>query len=163
MPSQLPADDDNVIPVLDGDWFADDITPRFRQFLRVAFGEEHYDENLAFIEQALNVKGKRNYSLRDYFQRVLCRPCEALQEAPHLLAVQQPKGSFNADLHAPLPPGHGERSAEVPARLPRKLGTEKERQASVSINPATSQGDKTRPEGSGPPGQGAGRAGGLRA
>jgi type II restriction/modification system DNA methylase subunit YeeA len=35
----FPADDDNVIPMLDGDWFADDITLRFRQFLRVAFGE----------------------------------------------------------------------------------------------------------------------------
>ena len=60
-----------MIPVLDGDWFADDITLRFRQFLRVAFGEAHYDENLAFIEQALNVKGKRNYSLRDYLARFM--------------------------------------------------------------------------------------------
>src|SRR3546814_7701597 len=50
----------------DGDWFADDITLRVRQFLRVAFGDMHYEDNLAFIEQALNVKGKRNYGLRDY-------------------------------------------------------------------------------------------------
>ncbi len=32
----FPADDDNVIPMLDGDWFTDDIAERFRKFLRVA-------------------------------------------------------------------------------------------------------------------------------
>ncbi len=117
----FPADDDNVIPLLDGDWFPDDITLRFRQFLRVAFGDAHYEDNLPFIEQALNVKGKRNYGLRDYFLgEVLCRSCEALQEAPHLLAVLQPEGQLQrADLHAPLPPGYRERGAQVPARPER--------------------------------------------
>ena len=46
---QIPAprfmpDEDNVIPLLDGEWFADDVTERFRTFLRVTFGEEHYEE-----------------------------------------------------------------------------------------------------------------------
>ncbi len=49
----FPPDSDNVIPILDGDWFSDDITERFRKFLRVTFGEEHYEENLKFIEVAL--------------------------------------------------------------------------------------------------------------
>ena len=44
-PSFTP-DVDNVIPIVDGDWFEDDILERFRQFLRAAFGEEHFDENL---------------------------------------------------------------------------------------------------------------------
>ncbi|MBE0507008.1 MAG: BREX-1 system adenine-specific DNA-methyltransferase PglX [Marinospirillum sp.] len=65
-PSFMP-DADNVIPMLDGDWFTDDITERFRQFLRVALGEAHYEENLRFVEQGLNLKGKRNYGIRDYF------------------------------------------------------------------------------------------------
>ena len=43
----FPADDDNVIPMLDGDWFADDIAERFRKFLRVAFGEAGYEETSA--------------------------------------------------------------------------------------------------------------------
>jgi type II restriction/modification system DNA methylase subunit YeeA len=63
----FPADDDNVIPMLDGDWFTDDIAERFRKFLRVAFADEHYEENLRFVEQALNSKGKSNYTIRDYF------------------------------------------------------------------------------------------------
>ncbi len=146
----FPADDDNVIPVLDGDWFADDITLRFRQFLRVAFGEEHYDENLAFIEQALNVKGKRNYSLRDYFlnefyadhvKRYKKRPIYWLFSS----GTGKSGGSFNALVYM-----HRYRPDTVSVVLKYlrdyrdKLSKEKERQASVSINPATSPGDKTR-------------------
>src|SRR5690625_1431585 len=65
-PSFMP-DEDNVIPMLDGDWFTDDVVERFKEFLKTTFGEEHYETNLAFIEKALNVKGTRNYSIRDYF------------------------------------------------------------------------------------------------
>jgi len=65
--NSFPADENNVIPMLDRDWFTDDIAERFRKFLRVAFGEEHYEENLRFVEQDLNIKGKRNYTIRDYF------------------------------------------------------------------------------------------------
>ncbi len=142
----FPADDDNVIPVLDDDWFADDITLRFRQFLRVAFGEEHYDENLAFIEQALNVKGKRNYSLRDYFlSEFYADHVKRYKKRPIYWLFSSPKGSFNALVYM-----HRYRPDTVSVVLKylrdyrEKLGTEKERQASVSINPATSQGDKTR-------------------
>ena len=142
----FPADDDNVIPVLDGDWFADDITLRFRQFLRVAFGDEHYDENLAFIEQALNVKGKRNYSLRDYFlSEFYADHVKRYKKRPIYWLFSSPKGSFNALIYM-----HRYRPDTVSVVLKylrdyrEKLTTEKERQASVSINPATSQGDKTR-------------------
>lgn len=142
----FPADDDNVIPVLDGDWFADDITQRFRQFLRVAFGEEHYDENLAFIEQALNVKGKRNYGLRDYFlSEFYADHVKRYRKRPIYWLFSSPKGSFNALIYM-----HRYRPDTVSVVLKylrdyrEKLSTEKERQASVSINPATSQGDKTR-------------------
>ena len=142
----FPADADNVIPVLDGDWFADDITLRFRQFLRVAFGEAHYDENLAFIEQALNIKGKRNYSLRDYFLgEFYADHVKRYKKRPIYWLFSSPKGSFNALIYM-----HRYRPDTVSVVLKylrdyrEKLVTEKERQASVSINPATSQGDKTR-------------------
>ncbi len=142
----FPADDDNVIPVLDGDWFADDITLRFRQFLRVAFGEAHYDENLAFIEQALNVKGKRNYSLRDYFlSEFYADHVKHYKKRPIYWLFSSPKGSFNALIYM-----HRYRPDTVSVVLKylrdyrEKLATEKERQAAVSINPASSQGEKTK-------------------
>ncbi len=140
------ADDDNVIPVLDGDWFADDITLRFRQFLRVAFGDEHYDENLAFIEQALNVKGKRNYSLRDYFLgEFYADHVKRYKKRPIYWLFSSPKGSFNALIYM-----HRYRTDTVSVVLKylrdyrEKLTTEKERQVAVSINPASSQGEKTK-------------------
>lgn len=142
----FPADEDNVIPILDGDWFADDITLRFRQFLRVAFGDAHYDENLAFIEQALNFKGKRNYSLRDYFlTEFYTDHVKRYKKRPIYWLFSSPKGSFNALIYM-----HRYRPDTVSVVLKylrdyrEKLMTEKERQAAVSINPASSQGDKTK-------------------
>lgn len=142
----FPADDDNVIPMLDGDWFADDITLRFRQFLRVAFGEAHYDENLAFIEQALNVKGKRNYSLRDYFlAEFYADHVKRYKKRPIYWLFSSPKGSFNALTYM-----HRYRPDTVSVVLKYlrdyrdKLVDERNRQSAININPASSQGEKTR-------------------
>ncbi len=46
-------DADGILPVLDGDWFPDDVVGRLREFLRVTFGEDNLAENIAFIETAL--------------------------------------------------------------------------------------------------------------
>jgi type II restriction/modification system DNA methylase subunit YeeA len=90
-------DEDNVIPLLDADWFSDDITERFKQFLRVTFGEEHYEENLTFIEQGLNIKGKRSYTLRDYFlSEFYSDHVRRYKKRPIYWLFSSPKGSFNA-------------------------------------------------------------------
>ena len=143
---RFPVDDDNVIPMLDGDWFADDITLRVRQFLRVAFGDAHYEDNLAFIEQALNVKGKRNYGLRDYLLgEFYADHVKRYKKRPIYWLFSSPKGSFNALIYM-----HRYRPDTVSVVLRylrdyrEKLTTEKERQTAISINPASSQGDKTR-------------------
>lgn len=57
-------DDDNIIPVLDTEYFEDDIVGRFVEFVKVCFGEETLEENLEFIAGALKKKRKnkqRNY------------------------------------------------------------------------------------------------------
>ena len=93
----FPADDDNVIPMLDGEWFPDDITERFRKFLRVAFGEEHYEDNLRFVEKALNIKDKRNYSIRTYFLSEFYKDhVKRYKKRPIYWLFSSPKGSFNA-------------------------------------------------------------------
>ncbi len=85
-------DADNVIPIVDGDWFEDDIVARFRQFLRVAFGEQHFEENLRFVAESLGVKNLRDYFVKffykDHVQRYKKRPIYWL--------FSSPKGSFNA-------------------------------------------------------------------
>ena len=84
-------DADNVIPVLDGDWFADDITERFRKFLRVTFGEAKFQENLAFIEAALG-KDIRKWFTKDFFEYHVRR----YRKRPIYWMFSSPKGTFNA-------------------------------------------------------------------
>ncbi|MFT4935859.1 MAG: hypothetical protein ACI9LT_002569 [Pseudoalteromonas distincta] len=84
-------DADNVIPVLDGEWFADDITGRFRKFLRVTFGEAKFQENLAFIETALG-KDIRKWFTKDFFDYHVRR----FKKRPIYWMFSSPKGSFNA-------------------------------------------------------------------
>jgi type II restriction/modification system DNA methylase subunit YeeA len=84
-------DKDNVIPILDGDWFADDICDRFRQFLRVTFGEDHYEENLKFIEKAI-AKDIRKYFLKDFYNDHV----KHYKKCPIYWLFSSPKGSFNA-------------------------------------------------------------------
>lgn len=142
----FPADDDNVIPLLDGDWFPDDITLRFRQFLRVAFGDAHYEDNLAFIEQALNVKGKRNYSLRDYFLgEFYADHVKRYKKRPIYWLFSSPKGTFSALVYL-----HRYRPDTVSVVLSylrdfrKKLASRLDYLQQVAINPSASQSEKTK-------------------
>ncbi|WP_267129139.1 BREX-1 system adenine-specific DNA-methyltransferase PglX [Pseudomonas helleri] len=142
----FPADDDNVIPLLDGDWFPDDITLRFRQFLRVAFGDAYYEDNLAFIEQGLNVKGKRNYGLRDYFLgEFYTDHVKRYKKRPIYWLFSSPKGTFNALVYL-----HRYRPDTVSVVLnylrdfSKKLASRLDYLQQVAISPSASQGDKTK-------------------
>jgi len=64
-------DDDNIILVLEDEYFKDDIISGFRRFLKVTFGAESLAENLEFIAGALSKSKKGGGSpekvIRDYF------------------------------------------------------------------------------------------------
>ena len=95
--SSFEVDEDNVIPVLSDNWFSDDIVERFKNFLKVAFGEEHYLENLRFIEQTLNVKEKNSYSIRDYFvNEFYSDHVKRYKKRPIYWMFKSPKGHFKA-------------------------------------------------------------------
>jgi type II restriction/modification system DNA methylase subunit YeeA len=85
------ADDDNVIPILDGDWFTDDIVERFKQFLVVTFGEDNYKDNLEFIENALG-KDIRKYFLKEFYTDHVKR----YKKRPIYWLFTSPKGTFNS-------------------------------------------------------------------
>ncbi len=64
------ADKDNIIPILDENYFEDDIVSRFIEFVKVTFGEETLKENLEYIASTLDEKsGKSNPkdTIRKYF------------------------------------------------------------------------------------------------
>ena len=143
----FPADEDNVIPLLDGDWFTDDISERFREFLKVAFGADHYEENLRFVEESLNIKGKRNYSIRDYFLgEFYTDHVKRYKKRPIYWLFSSPKGSFNALIYM-----HRYRPDTVSVVLNdylresrTKLTAHKEHLEAVSIRASSSQGEKTK-------------------
>ena len=54
--SSFPADEDGIVPVMDMDWFPDDATHRFIEFLKVAWPPETVDENLTFVAESLSPK-----------------------------------------------------------------------------------------------------------
>jgi len=60
-------DDDGIIPVLDGEWFEDDIVARAYAFLRATFGEFTLEANLCFIEESLG-KSLRKHFLADFYK-----------------------------------------------------------------------------------------------
>lgn len=66
-------DADNVIPITDEEYFTDDIVGRFVEFVKVVYGADTLEENLAFIAKALGVKGTspraviRNYFLNGFY------------------------------------------------------------------------------------------------
>ena len=66
-------DEDNIIPVLDSEYFEDDIVNRFVEFVKICFGEETLEENLDFIANALAKNKKpsrekiREYMLKNFF------------------------------------------------------------------------------------------------
>lgn len=85
------ADRDGVIPILDEEWFVDDIVAQFKQFLRFTFGEEHFADNLDFIEKALG-KDLRKYFIKDFYKDHVQR----YKKRPIYWMFSSPKGSFNA-------------------------------------------------------------------
>lgn len=60
-------DKDDILPICDDEYFEDDIVGRFIEFVRVLYGSETLEENLAFIAEALGGKGTPREILRNYF------------------------------------------------------------------------------------------------
>ncbi|MBK7180414.1 MAG: BREX-1 system adenine-specific DNA-methyltransferase PglX [Chloroflexi bacterium] len=137
----FPPDRDNAIPMLDGDWFSDDITERFKKFLRVTFGETHYEDNLAFIEAALG-RDIRSYFLRDFYDHHV----RTYKKRPIYWLFSSAKGSFNVLIYM-----HRYRSDTVSIVLNdylrefrAKLSARKSHLEGVSVSAAATPRDKTQ-------------------
>lgn len=134
-------DEDGVIPILDDDWFPDDITERFNKFLKVTFGEAHFEENIQFIEASLG-KNIRKYFLTDFYKNHI----QTYKKRPIYWLFSSPKGSFNALIYL-----HRYRPDTVSVVLNgylrefrTKLTSHRENQEQISISSSASQGEKTK-------------------
>ncbi len=138
-PTFMP-DKDNVIPILDGNWFEDDIVDRFKRFLLVTFGDEHYQENLAFIEKAIG-KDIRKYFLKDFYANHFKR----YKKRPIYWLFSSPKGSFNTliYMHRYTPDTVSIVLNDYLREFRTKLTGRKEHLEQISISGSASSRDKS--------------------
>jgi hypothetical protein len=83
-------DRDNIIPVLDDEWFRDDIVERFYTFLKASCGEQNFRKNLDFVEECLGID-IRKYFTRDFYKDHIRR----YKKRPIYWMFSSPKGYFN--------------------------------------------------------------------
>jgi len=140
-PTFMP-DDDNVIPMIDfeGDWFEDDISERFKQFLRVTFGDEYYTDNVAFIEEALG-KSIQKYFVKDFYADHVQR----YKKRPIYWLFSSPKGTFNAliYMHRYNPSTVSVVLNEYLREFRTKLEARRDSQEQITINTSSSAREKT--------------------
>ena len=88
--SRFAIDDDGIIPLMPANTeFTDNITPRFKTWLGITFGEESLMDNLNFIERSL---GKH---LDDYFVKDFWKDHKKMyQNRPIYWLFSSKKGSF---------------------------------------------------------------------
>jgi type II restriction/modification system DNA methylase subunit YeeA len=68
------ADEDGILPLTDQDWFKDDATNRFREFLVAVWGEDTLQQNLEFVAESLTLtsfKPKKGETSLDTVRRYL--------------------------------------------------------------------------------------------
>lgn len=87
-------DDDNVIPVLEDDYFSDDIASRFISFVKAVFGEEQLKENINFIEKSLGTT-IRKYFVKGFYEDHIKR----YKKRPIYWMVSSPKKGFMSLLY----------------------------------------------------------------
>jgi type II restriction/modification system DNA methylase subunit YeeA len=95
----FPVVEDNILTILDDEYFENDIVTRFIDFVRVAFGPEMLEENLEFIADSLNRSASetaretiRKYFLRDFYKD----HTRIYKRRPIYWLFSSPNGSFNS-------------------------------------------------------------------
>lgn len=97
--TSFKADKDNAIPVLSDNYFVDDIVERFHDFIKVAFGEQHFEENLLYIANVLGRKNSQSADqvLRDYFVKDFYKDhVQMYKKRPIYWMFSSEKNGFNA-------------------------------------------------------------------
>lgn len=146
----FPADEDAVIPVLSEHLFSDDITSRFKEFLKVAFGETYFEENLEYVASVLGKKNTetaddtiRNYFMKDFYNDHI----KMYQKRPIYWMFSSPKGNFNALVYMHR---YNKDTASVILNgylrnfRDEKLKAQIENCKQIELSASTSQGDKIK-------------------
>ena len=136
-------DKDNIIPVLDEEWFADDIVERFNSFLKVSFGERNFRENLNFVEESLG-KDIRKYFTRDFYNDHIKR----YKKRPIYWMFSSPKGYFNVliYMHRYTPDTVSRILNSYLREFINKLERQRKQQEHIEVSGSTVEQNKARKE-----------------
>jgi hypothetical protein len=98
-PTFMP-DKDGILPVTEGEWFEDDMASKFSAWLKAAFGEEHFQENLRWVEESLGTS-VRSYLAKPGAGGFYDDHCKTYSvtgsgKRPIYWMFSSPKDSFNA-------------------------------------------------------------------
>ena len=76
-------DTDNIIPIGEDEYFEDDLSLRFIEWVKIVYGDEYLEENLQFIADALGGKGTSRAVIRNYFlNSFFFDHCKAYKKRP---------------------------------------------------------------------------------
>lgn len=136
-------DEDNVIPILDDEWFEDDIVARFHAFLKSSFGEKEFQKNLAFVEECLGMD-IRKYFVKDFYTDHIKR----YKKRPIYWLFSSPKGSFSVliYLHRYTPDTLNKILNSYLREFIEKLNLQRKQLEHIEVNGTPSEQSKARKE-----------------
>ena len=136
-------DEDNIIPILDDEWFEDDILARFYAFLKASFGEKEFQKNLAFVEVCLG-KDIRKYFVKDFYNDHIKR----YKKRPIYWLFSSPKGSFSVliYLHRYTPDTLNKILNSYLREFIEKLNLQRKQLEHIEVNGTPSEQSKARKE-----------------
>jgi type II restriction/modification system DNA methylase subunit YeeA len=133
-------DEDNIIPVLEGEYFTDDIIGRIKNFFGIALDGSFLNENIEVIQSTLN-RDLRKYFVKDYFSDHV----KSYKKRPIYWMFSSPKGHFKALIYM-----HRYRSDTISTMLNDylrvyigKLESEKQSLNQTSISESASAREQT--------------------
>ena len=134
-------DDDNVIPLLEEDWFEDGLYARLKEWLKVAWGPSTLEQNLSWLEDALG-KDLRKYLARDFYKDHV----STYRKRPIYWLFQSPAGAFQAliYLHRYTADTVGVVLNDYVRQFVAKLEGHRKHLLDQSIDPNATQGQKTK-------------------
>lgn len=141
-------EDDNILPIMDAEYFDDDIVVRFVDFVKVVYGKDTLAESLDFIANALypNANTTARESIRRYFQNDFFKDhCRIYQKRPiYWLFDSGKQNGFKAliYLHRYDKYTVARVRTEYLHPLQRKYEAEVERMSKLTLLPETSARDK---------------------
>ena len=117
------------------------VVERFKNFIKVTFGEQNFEDNLAFLEEAIG-RDIRSYFVKDLYNEHV----KMYKKRPIYWLFSSPKSSFNAliYMHRYTPDTVSVILNEYLVSFRDKLKAHKSLLETRVISPDASQGEKTR-------------------